>query len=491
LAGVEADYNLVAKINSKMAWEVFINTHKTGILVDLARQRLKSLEEQQSDGSATNPKVAALPPAQVPAKATAEEVTAWHKVKDSGDSAAIRRFLEKYPSSPLAVEAQDVLEELDRIAREREEKAVAEREAARQREEEARRAKEEADRQKAEREAALAKAARDEAERKRIERQREAEVEAERIRKAEADRKQAEHEIALAKAAREKADADRKKAERETELAKAAEAEAEAKRKAEADRQKAEQEAALAKAAREKAEAARQKAEREAALARAAEAEAERKRQAELAREKAEREAALVKAAQREAERKRLAESCSREEKVLTRLKAAMNQSAAREELGRFEQVLSCEDLRPAVVALVAEAEKLHASQTLLASQVRLAQQELQRIGCYSGRDDGMLGEATKDAIRRYHTMRGQSIADVNVTEALVSELTRASAGQCLDVAKTEKGKPIDKQAEKAKRSEKTKQAARPPRRESEEPRKLTTVRPTGSSPRVITGVGF
>ena len=74
-----------------MAWEVFINTHKTGILVDLARKRMEKLEEQER-------KVASLPPPKEPAKPSAAEIKAWNKVKDSRDRNAIANFIKSYKS---------------------------------------------------------------------------------------------------------------------------------------------------------------------------------------------------------------------------------------------------------------------------------------------------------------------------------------------------------------------------------------------------------
>ena len=480
LADVAADYNLVEKINSRMAWEVFINTHKTGILVDLARRKLQVLEQGQT-ASGSSPKIAALPPAKAPPTPTGEETRAWNAVKDSGDRAAIRRFIDNHRSSPLVTKAQEVLEELERIAREKEVRAAAEREAARKRDEEARRSKAEDDRQKAEREAALTKAAREEAERKRAEKQREAEAEAERKRQAEVEREKAERELALAKAAREKAEAARRKADQEAAQAKATEAAAERKRQAEADRQKAEREAGVAKATLERAEAERQKAEQEAALAKAAETEAERKRQAEAERQKVEREAAIAKAARDEAERKRQAEICSREEKALASLRASVNQTSVQGELARLKSALVCERLRPAVTALEAEVERLRETKAQEAAQVRLAQQELRRVGCFSGSDDGTLQQATKDAIRLYLSKSGRPNAAANVTQDFVDELKRAPAGRCVDTVDEGKGQ----------KTEKAKQAVRQPRRENEEPRKHTKVPSAASSPRVMTGVGF
>ena len=89
VADVSADFNLVEKINSKMAWEVFINTHKTGILVDLAHKRLQLLEQQEQ-------KLASLPPPNEPAKPSAAEIKAWNKIKDSRDRNAISNFIKTY-----------------------------------------------------------------------------------------------------------------------------------------------------------------------------------------------------------------------------------------------------------------------------------------------------------------------------------------------------------------------------------------------------------
>ena len=42
-AGVKADYELVAQVGTRKAWEVFINTYKTGFYADLARAQLAKL----------------------------------------------------------------------------------------------------------------------------------------------------------------------------------------------------------------------------------------------------------------------------------------------------------------------------------------------------------------------------------------------------------------------------------------------------------------
>jgi peptidoglycan hydrolase-like protein with peptidoglycan-binding domain len=53
---------------------------------------------------------------------------------------------------------------------------------------------------------------------------------------------------------------------------------------------------------------------------------------------------------------------------------------------------------------------------------VRAAQNELRRIGCFAGENDGKFTDKTRDAVRRYLTQRGQSLDDIKISEALVAE---------------------------------------------------------------------
>jgi hypothetical protein len=119
LVDVRGDYQLVERINTKKAWEVFIATHKTGLYVDLARERLRMLalaDQKESKDATLAPKLGPTVPA-------LEATKAWDLVKDSGDPATIRRFIERYPSSPLVNAAREVLGNLERATRERDEKA--------------------------------------------------------------------------------------------------------------------------------------------------------------------------------------------------------------------------------------------------------------------------------------------------------------------------------------------------------------------------------
>jgi hypothetical protein len=118
IADVKTDYQLVEKIGSKRAWEVFLSTHKSGFYADLAREQLT--------------KFAALEPTTIPQQPSrgpsTRELLAWERVKDTGDIAALKAFIKQFPDSTLAITAQSRVDVLEQNAREREAAARAERE---------------------------------------------------------------------------------------------------------------------------------------------------------------------------------------------------------------------------------------------------------------------------------------------------------------------------------------------------------------------------
>jgi peptidoglycan hydrolase-like protein with peptidoglycan-binding domain len=64
--------------------------------------------------------------------------------------------------------------------------------------------------------------------------------------------------------------------------------------------------------------------------------------------------------------------------------------------------------------------------------QVSVAQQELTRLGCFSGAADGSLDAATKAAIRLYQSARGQNPSgDAEITDDFVAELKQRTAVVC------------------------------------------------------------
>src|SRR5262245_21847048 len=134
ISDVKADYELVQKIGSKRAWDVFLGTHPTGFYADLARAQIEAINAE-----AAKTQLAALPQ-QPPARETpTREALEWDRVKDSADVATLQRFIKRFPDSPLAINAQQRVDVLNKAAQEREEQARAAREAARKAAEEAQR----------------------------------------------------------------------------------------------------------------------------------------------------------------------------------------------------------------------------------------------------------------------------------------------------------------------------------------------------------------
>ena len=242
---IKTDYELVEKIGTARAWQVFLGTHPTGFYADLARAQIERLSPQP------NVTLAALPSAPAPSsrEASSKEAIEWDKLKDSTDPAALQKFIKRFPDSPLSINAQQRMDILKKAAQEREDKARAEREAA----------------------AKAAENARIEAEQKKAEiaAAKKREDDERRAREAEAEQKAKAAAAELAAAKKREEDERRAKAAEAEQQAKAVEAErkaAEAKQKAEeAERNKAAAEAAALRAASEKqarqAEAERKKAE--------------------------------------------------------------------------------------------------------------------------------------------------------------------------------------------------------------------------------------
>jgi hypothetical protein len=392
VSDVKADYELVQKIGTKRAWDVFLGTHPSGFYAELAKAQIEQLNAQpvNQPGAQPNVNMAALSPQQPPTtrESLSKEAIEWDKVKDSSDPAVLQKFIKRFPDSPLSLNAQQRLDVLKNAAAEREEKARAEREAQRQAAEEARRRVEQ---QKAE-----------------LAAQKKREDDERRAREAEAAEKARAAAAELAAQKRRQEDEQRAAAIEAERQAKAAEAE----RKAQEARQKAEQ-AERDKTAKE-AEAARAAAEKQA-------------KEAEAARKKA--ELAVAKEA-----------ACKDEQSKLDALLAKGSEGAGIDNLKQFSRGVSCDRLGPVVVAALdrfnAEGAKRAAAQPNSPELVRSAQNELVRLGCLSAKADGnkadgKLSPPTANALSRYLTIEGQPADNPSVTEALVSELTKHTTRVC------------------------------------------------------------
>jgi membrane protein involved in colicin uptake len=384
---VKADYELVQKIGSKRAWEVFLNQHPKGFYAELARAQIEALDKQVAvspppPANVHNTTVAALPPEKTPQsrETPSREAIEWDRVKEATDPTVLQKFIKRFPDSPLALDAQQRIDVLKRAQQEREEQARA--------------AAAEAQRKAA---AAAEKKKREDDER--------------RAREAEAAEK--------AKAAAAELAAQRKR-EQDERRAAAAEAErqakaAEAARKAQEAQEKAEQ-AARAKAAAEAA-----------AAAAAAEKQA---KEAEAARKKA--EAAAAKEA-----------ICKDEQGKLEAILAKGSEGTGVDDLKNFSRTVTCERLGPVVVASIdrfnAEAAKRAATQPNSPQLVRSAQVELVRLGCLATTVtiDGTLNAPSSSALSRYLGIEGQPTDKPIVTQELVSELTKHATRVCPIECKT------------------------------------------------------
>ncbi len=395
------------------------------------------------------------------------------------DRTALRDFIARYPSSPLVNNALHQLDVLERIAREREEERrkadeEARRKAAEAAAAEARRRAEEAAAAEARRKADEAEAERKAAEAAEAKRKADEAAAAEARRKAdeaEAERKAAEAAEAKRKAdeaaaaeARRKADeaearrkaAEAAEAKRKADEAAAAEArrkadEAEARRKAaeaaEAKRKADEAAAAEAKRRADEAEARRKAAEaaeakRKADEAAAAEArrtadEAEaRRKAAEAAEAKRKADEAAAAEAKRRADEAAAAEARRRADEVAEAKRKADEADAKRKADERVANLEQKPDVPPASApAPVTTAPGLAeppAAKANRPEQIREVQAELRRLGCFEGKPDGQLNEATRNAVEAWwkHTAR-KTVVEINITDEFIKELKQQRREIC------------------------------------------------------------
>lgn len=424
--GSKTDYEIVERVGKREAWEVFLNTHKTGLYADLARVQLAKLSETAGVGRTAVP--GALPgggvkvapnveaPGVAPAsKPSAEEQRAWDRLKVSSDRTGIKKFLERYPTSPLAPAAQELVDRLDHLAREREHAARTEREAALQREEEDKRKKAaEVERKRLEREAAKHREAEDRAKSAELERQK-AEAQAT-VRQREAeDRARAAEALARQRAADEQIRA--AAAERQRLEAQAAKQRAEEQLKAaEAERQNLQAEAV---ARRQQAEetartAPDQQPDRGESTKPVLEAEAERlriDRDAVAARREVEKAAEAKRQAAAEV-RRRAAEAARAAAELRAEREAAAERRAAAE--------AAATSRRNAAEAARAAAER-RAEREVAAERRAAAEEARRRADSAAAAGSRRAAEASKRAAER-QAERSQAAAEARRREARVAK---------------------------------------------------------------------
>jgi hypothetical protein len=414
----------------------------------------------------------------------------WDRIKDQDDVETLRDFIKKYPSSPLAIFARNRLDLLERYAKEREELA------ARAREEERRKAAE----------AEAARIARETAARREAEERQRAEQLAAQQRLEDERRREEAFRLQSAEQRRledeqKRQEAARQEALRQQQLADQKRAEDEKKRlsvQQQQDEQKR-QEAARQEAARQ--EAARQEAARQQQVAEQKRAEDQQKRLAALQLQAEQKR--LEDEAKQRAELARQEETCRREEAKLAQIQASG--SGVREQLVKFEIEAACPTLRPKITATIASLSTAPpiatpANPTIemppapppanSLDQIRKAQIELRRVGCFAGRSDGRLTEATQDAVKTYWTHTGHAIVEVNITDEFIADLHQHDDPVCKPVRTRPEAPPVASHPPAAKpvaREHEPAPRREPPPREAQRqapaPAPAPTARATASAP--------
>jgi hypothetical protein len=140
-----------------------------------------------------------------------------------------------------------------------------------------------------------------------------------------------------------------------------------------------------------------------------------------------------------------------------------------------------------------------------LPRQIEAAQQELTRLGCFSGAADGSLDAATRAAIQLYQSARGQSRSnDTDITDDFIADLKQQNANlcpiacpagkiaegrQCVDAGKSKAVVPRkgeDKESKAPKPS-----IAKPEARPTPPPRAAAQAPSGGGHTGPVPGVGF
>src|SRR5436190_20263912 len=114
VSDIKTDYELVEKVGTARAWQVFLATHPNGFYADLARAQIERLSTQQ-------PRLASLEPATPPPsrESSSKEALEWEKVKNSTDLSELQKFIKRFPDAPLSISAQQRIDVLKKAAQER------------------------------------------------------------------------------------------------------------------------------------------------------------------------------------------------------------------------------------------------------------------------------------------------------------------------------------------------------------------------------------
>jgi uncharacterized caspase-like protein len=386
----------------------------------------------------------------------------WDRIKGQDDVAALRDFVNKYPSSPYAIIARNRLELLERLAREREEDARRAREEEKLRREAEERLRDEqlaAQKRKEEdqkRQDALRQQQEDQKRQEALRQQQEDQKRQDALRQQQEDQKRQEA-LRQQQEDQKRQDALRQQQE-DQKRQEALRQQQEDQKRQDALRQQQEDQKRQDALRQQQEDQKRQEAlrqqqedqKRQDALRQQQEDQKEEQRRAAALqqREEQKRQESLRQQQQADLERQRIEQNCRSEEAKLKELEAAG--AAAREQLAKFEIEAGCKALQPMITAALAAlpappaanmpppettppdtvaeppvAKKNHPE------QIRQAQSELTRLGCFNGKPDGQLNEATRNAVKALWKHTGKPIVEINITDEFVDELKRLRKEIC------------------------------------------------------------
>ncbi len=365
----------------------------------------------------------------------------WDRIKDQDDIAALRDFANKYPSSPLAVIARNRVEASERYAKQREEDDRRAREA------------EQRERLRAEQ---LAAQKQIEEEKKRQETLRQQQ-----------DEQKRQEALRLQQEEQKRQDALRLQQEEQKRVAALQQKQEEQKRQ----------------------EVLRQQQE-------------EQKRVAALQLQEEQKRLEALRQQQVDLDRKRIEDNCRREEAKFTELQAAG--AAAREQLVKFEIEAGCKAMHPMITAAIAalplDAPVPHVPPPIatppaypqvekanLPEQIRQAQIELRRLGCFEGKLDSKMNGATEKAVKAFWKHTHKPIVEINITDDFIANLQRVPNEICPPPSKP--APPMASQP--SSRSKNAAAAAPPPPRQAPPAPPQDRARATAGSSGPTIGTGF
>ena len=430
----------------------------------------------------------------------------WDRIKDQDDIAALRDFANKYPSSPLAVIARNRVESSERYAKQREEddrrareaeqreRLRAEQLAAQKQIEEEKKRQEALRQQTAEQKRQEALRQQEEQKRQealRLQQEEQKRQEALRLQQEEQKRQEA---LRLQGEEQKRQEALRLQQEEQKRIAALQQKQEEQKRQ-EALRQQQEEQKRIAALQQKQEEQKRQEALRQ--------QQEEQKRVAALQVQEEQKRQEASRQQQVDLDRKRIEDNCRREDAKLTELQAAG--AAAREQLVKFEIEAGCKAMHPMITAAIAalplDAPVPHVPPPVatppayppvekanLPEQIRQAQIELRRLGCFEGKLDSKMNGATEKAVKAFLKHTHKPIVEINITDDFIANLQGVPNEICPPPSKPA---PPPMANHPSSRSKNAAAAAPPPPRQAPPAPPQDRARTTAGSSGPTIGTGF